>query len=395
VTSIASFGTAQPHRTIAVPNTTPYARAAMVRKTPIVVFCFAGLAAALLSADLSAAQSEGAKERKDTKRLLRPTPTPAPQRPATELRRISDKVKIPSVPVQPASAQNPGARLRYKTVQADSAAFEPDALEPNDTPETATLIAFGERTASTLSPAADLDFFRFAAGPEWIQVHLQGQGIAGVTIRLLDADGVLMAESGSWLVAELSRAGEYTVQIESPQGYADYLLSTGAFSASRTVDPTGTADHRTIAAAMAAAAAGDTILVLPGTYEESIALREQITLVGANPRTTTLNGEVRADTSSGASIRGFSLQNAKGSALVINASSVAISHCLIEQTAHAAIQVAGSGAAAEIHSNWIAYNATDSLAVDDQAARCGIYLHSGGSAEISGNSIVEYEGGVI
>lgn len=93
------------------------------------------------------------------------------------------------------------------------------------------------------------------------------------------------------------------------------------------------------------------ILVLSGTYEESIVLRERIAVVGANPRTTTINGEVRADTSSGGSIRGFSLQHAKGSALVISASSVAVSHCIIEKTARAAIQVAGSGAAAEIHSN--------------------------------------------
>ena len=51
-----------------------------------------------------------------------------------------------------------------------------------------------------------------------------------------------------------------------------------------TVDPTGEGDHTTMAEALAIAESGDTIKLRPGTYAESLELRQDVTLMGEGPR---------------------------------------------------------------------------------------------------------------
>ena len=169
---------------------------------------------------------------------------------------------------------------RPKVVQDTPESPEPDLLEPDDTPGEATTISFGDSISSRLWRAGDVDYFRLRAGPGLIRLQLQDGGTATATLRLWNAEGELLAEAGNWLVADLDTSADYIVQVEGEAGLggsgAAYSLSTGLFSASLRVGADGTADFTRIAEALAAAAAGDTVLVGPGTYRESVELPEGI-----------------------------------------------------------------------------------------------------------------------
>ena len=70
------------------------------------------------------------------------------------------------------------------------------------------------------------------------------------------------------------------------------LLSGGEISAAtRTVGSGGSSpNYSTIADAMSASSSGDTILVLPGTYNEDVVMKEGVILSGSGPAETTIQG---------------------------------------------------------------------------------------------------------
>ena len=58
----------------------------------------------------------------------------------------------------------------------------------------------------------------------------------------------------------------------------------------RVVDASGGGTDTTIAAAITAASAGDTIFIAPGTYNENIILDKSLTIIGAGRNATTIAG---------------------------------------------------------------------------------------------------------
>jgi parallel beta-helix repeat protein len=67
-------------------------------------------------------------------------------------------------------------------------------------------------------------------------------------------------------------------------------LSSPLFAATITVNASGGADYTTIQAAMSAAAAGDIIMVAPGTYSGPVTMKDGVTLQGTSPDNTIING---------------------------------------------------------------------------------------------------------
>ncbi len=93
-------------------------------------------------------------------------------------------------------------------------------------------------------------------------------------------------------------------------GLAALLESGTAWSATLVVDPSGAASpYTTITSALNAAASGDTVTVLAGSYAESLRVDTNVLLEGAGSGSTTLSGvtTVTVDAGITATIRGFTL----------------------------------------------------------------------------------------
>jgi nitrous oxidase accessory protein NosD len=82
----------------------------------------------------------------------------------------------------------------------------------------------------------------------------------------------------------------YQARILTRIGASLLTLSSSALAANWCVNPHGTAGCKTtISAAVAAAAAGDTIYVAKGTYKESVIITKSLSLQGAGDQTTTID----------------------------------------------------------------------------------------------------------
>ena len=110
-----------------------------------------------------------------------------------------------------------------------------------------------------------------------------------------------------------------------------------ASAATVCVNPLGTAGcQKSISAAVAAASAGSTVYVAPGTYAENVTIGKSLSLIGADPAKTvidatglpngiTVDGLNNANLS-GVYIAGFTVRNAKYEGIVVtNATAVIIS----------------------------------------------------------------------
>ena len=100
-----------------------------------------------------------------------------------------------------------------------------------------------------------------------------------------------------------------------------------------TVSPNGTGDYTSIQSAYNASSAGDTILVSPGDYNESISVYRPLTFLGAGfDRTKTTNFYFQ-NGSTGSSLIGFDLENS-GYAVQLheNADSIQIRRCRLKTT---------------------------------------------------------------
>lgn len=114
-------------------------------------------------------------------------------------------------------------------------------------------------------------------------------------------------------------------------------MSLPALGASHCVNPTGASGcYKTIGSAVAAASAGDSIRVAPGTYKEDVVVGKSLSLIGASSGTTIIDATglangVYVDGLDHAGltnvvVRGFAVENANYEGiLVTNASAVVIS----------------------------------------------------------------------
>ena len=137
-----------------------------------------------------------------------------------------------------------------------------DLHEPNDTVSEATPLVAGEKAEGILATASDTGFFVFEAEAGLWALELDGPAEARLDLALVDGAGEVLQEGGTWLVAPLSVAGPYWVRVSGSGAYRVGVRPLGAPAAVITAGGS-------IADGLAAAAPGDTILVLGGTYSET------------------------------------------------------------------------------------------------------------------------------
>ncbi len=186
---------------------------------------------------------------------------------------------------------------------------------------------------------------------------------------------------------------------------------SSALAADLYVSHTAVGAYASVAAAVTAAASGDTIHVDVGTYNCNVVLNKQLTLVGAGPELTTLNGEadgtvIQVNTGgTGSMISQLKITAGKatnGGGVYCNSSSPIISYCVVtenEADAGGGIYFSGSSSArvtgSTISSNTAAdagggiYGDTESsVAVED----CVIQGNRAAQAGGSGGGVYSVEG---
>lgn len=147
------------------------------------------------------------------------------------------------------------------------------------------------------------------------------------------------------------------------------------------VSPDGSADYRTIRGAMDAAAFGDVIWVAGGVYEEQVALKDGVTVVGAGPQQTVVRYSYGFDpvlvidhVSSGR-IEGMTIERApsilEGSTVAVTAGSAALVDCVIAGAVGPGVDVG------EVTSDLT----FDSVTIEDNAG-AGIWVHDGASVTL-------------
>lgn len=123
-----------------------------------------------------------------------------------------------------------------------------------------------------------------------------GTGIAGVTIHLSSFATTVTGANGEWSQSGLNgfyyvRAAEQPGYTFAPQGHSITLNSGDESGIDFTATPVPLDELRvgqgeqftTIQEAVNAAKIGDTIIVLPGTYNENVTINKMLTLKGTDP----------------------------------------------------------------------------------------------------------------
>ena len=148
------------------------------------------------------------------------------------------------------------------------------------------------------------------------------------------------------------------------------------------VAPTGWGAHRTIAAALRAAADGAVVSVMPGVYRENLVLDRPVTLLAEKgPDTVTLfavHGTALRLSASSGEVRGFSVRGERGQAAVIaDAGAMTLRECDISGS-H--VEVVGDAATAIAD------------CVIHESGSYGLRLSSTGSASVRGGSVRDVAG---
>ena len=124
---------------------------------------------------------------------------------------------------------------------------------------------------------------------------------------------------------------------------------TAAGAATITVSLTGRADHSSLAAALAAAPEGATIVVDPGAYAESLAFHRTATVVAASssgPVTVCPpSGPAVSVAAGSATLRQVTIRGVDATlpAVEVSGGSLTLDHCEIDAAAKAALQASGPG----------------------------------------------------
>ena len=136
-----------------------------------------------------------------------------------------------------------------------------------------------------------------------------------------------------------------------------YLFTRVSPSKRLTVDPSGSGDYRTIASAILGARPQDTIVLLPGTYKESLTIRSDVRIVGEGGRSKVIvegaPGAHVFDFTTGSSatltgltirIAGTSPANTVWGAISVRGGRPVIEDCDLTSSAGAAVLIYGAGA---------------------------------------------------
>ena len=167
---------------------------------------------------------------------------------------------------------------------------------------------------------------------------------------------------GSWLwIAAgivLGALGVYAFQWLYPKPDAQKPPQTISAGVSRT-------DFPTIASALATARPGDTVMVLPGIYSETLHIPDGVILTASRAREVTIEGGLIAENVHRARVEG--LQFRGGSGVRIQSSEIALLRCEISRSAEAGIVFRGAStgvvAACSIHDN-----AGPGIAIEDTSS---------------------------
>lgn len=114
-----------------------------------------------------------------------------------------------------------------------------------------------------------------------------------------------------WVVDDDTSACAYTGTVNNPASATANEYDPTPADNSDSESTTITANYTTISAAIAAAAANDTIFVCPGTYNENPNVNKALTITGAGAASTTINGTAAGNvvtiSSSNVTLQGFTI----------------------------------------------------------------------------------------
>ncbi len=167
------------------------------------------------------------------------------------------------------------------------------------------------------------------------------------------------------------------------------------------VNPTGANGCvKTIAAAVSAAAAGDTVDVAAGTYTGNITISKSITLVGADPAKTIIDATglpmgiyvdgIDNANLSGVSISGFTVQNAQFEGiLVANASAVTVSGNIVTGN-NKGVMIGGGQNGMNACPNIPAFETSEGNDCGE-----GIHLMGATNSSVLNNTVTNNSGGIL
>ncbi len=181
-----------------------------------------------------------------------------------------------------------------------------------------------------------------------------------------------------------------------PRILISILFVSAAPAATWCVNPSGTNGcMTTISAAVTAAAAGDTVSVAAGTYQEMVTIGVPLSLIGADAATTIIEAQGLANgiyvdgidnkSLAGVFISGFTVQNANYEGiLVTNASGVTISGNIV-QGSNVSLDFAGQSCP-----GIPAFETAEGFDCGE-----GIHLSGADHATVSGNTVQNNSGGIL
>jgi parallel beta-helix repeat protein len=257
-------------------------------------------------------------------------------------------------------------------------AFEPDSA----------LLICSDGLSDAISSERILDIVQTNGGDRWATVHnliaaATQVGKDNVSVVFVegstfpDSLGKRAAKRRSHLEASEAAAGESTGRLTTvPAVHVPWyrgrsicfvlgLLSGAAIlyglqifvlpsKHARTPQRLTVASPQTIAEAMTRASAGDTVAVAPGTYPESVQLKEGVTLVALRPREAVIQGTVNAEGLQHARLEGFQIRGSESGIRVKN-SDVILANDDVAETHGTGVEFSGNSRGAifacDIHNN--------------------------------------------
>jgi hypothetical protein len=265
-----------------------------------------------------------------------------------------------------------------------------------------TLLAYGTQGADTYVGSAENDVVIAEGGADTINTGAGNDSVFGGTTSLVDnSNGDTAIYAGNF--ADFSFGTDVNGFLTVTDGNAGDGLDEGAdalinveilqFGDGTTVRVVGNGGYATIQDAVAAANAGDTILIAAGSYSGNVVVDKQLTFLGANANIagdgvrgaeSALTGMLRfAPGADGSSVNGLQILEG-GSALgstagvYVQADNIDVSNMLIERSggfgvARGIVTASGDAQGLEVTGSKITGFAT------------GIYINPGSDATVTGN----------